>query len=67
VIDGDLVGFVQDLKHRPGGDIGMHASITVARSLLVAGVVDELRPVIAPAIAGRGRRLLDGVPANRSR
>ncbi len=65
VIDGDLIGFVQDLRQRSGGDIGVHASISVAQSLLAAGVVDELRLVIAPAIAGRGRRLLDGVPAHR--
>ena len=28
VIDGDLVGFLRDLKDRPGGDIGVHASIS---------------------------------------
>lgn len=44
-----------------------HVSLTisVAQSLLAAGVVDELRLVIAPNIAGRGRRLLDGLPAIR--
>ena len=40
----------------------MHASISVAQALLAAGVVDELRLVIAPTIAGSGRRLLDGLP-----
>ena len=61
-IDGGLVEFVRDLKDRPGGDIGVHASISVAQALLAAGVVDELRLVIAPRIAGSGRRLLDGLP-----
>lgn len=65
VIDGDLVEFVRELKNRPGGDIGVHASISVARTLLAAGVVDELRLVIAPVIAGSGRRLLDGLPPTR--
>ena len=65
VVDGDLVGFVRDLKHRPGGDIGVHASISVAQALLSAGVVDELRLVIAPTIAGSGRRVLDGLPVIR--
>lgn len=65
VIDGDLVDVVRDLRAQPGGDIGVHASISVARSLLAAGVVDELRLVIAPSIAGTGRRLLDGLPASR--
>jgi dihydrofolate reductase len=65
VIDGDLVEFVRYLKHRPGHDIGVHASISVARTLLAADVVDELRLVIAPVIVGRGRRLLDGLPSTR--
>jgi dihydrofolate reductase len=64
-VDGDLVEFVRDLRSRPGADIGVHASISVAQSLLAAGLVDELRLVIAPVIAGGGRRLLDGVPAAR--
>ena len=64
-IDGDLVEFVRDLKQRPGGEIGVHASISVAQALLAADVVDELRLVIAPTIAGHGRRLFDGLPAIR--
>ena len=66
VVDGGLVEFVRDLKNRAGGDIGVHASISVAQALLAAGVVDELRLVIAPTIAGRGRRLFDGVPGSGS-
>ena len=62
-IDGDLVEFVRDLKQQPGGDVGVHASISVAQALLAADVVDEFRLVIAPRIAGRGRRLLDGLPS----
>jgi dihydrofolate reductase len=62
-LDGDLVDVVEDLKQQPGGDIGVHASISVAQALLAADVVDELRLVIAPRIAGRGRRLLDGLPS----
>ena len=65
VIDGDLVEFVRELKNRPGGDIGVHASISVVQTLLAACVVDELRLAIAPVIAGSGRRLLDGLPSTR--
>ena len=65
VVDGDLVAFVRDLRTQEGGDIGVHASISVAQALLAAGVVDELRLVVAPAIVGSGRRLLDGVPSMR--
>ena len=62
-IDGRLVEFVRDLKQQRGGDVGVHASISVAQALLAADVVDELRLVIGPMIAGRGRRLLDGLPS----
>jgi dihydrofolate reductase len=65
VIDGELIDFVRRLRQRPGGDIGVHGSISVAQALLNAGLVDELRLVIGPMIAGRGRRLLDGAPALR--
>src|SRR5688500_103323 len=51
------------LKDGPGGDIGVHGSISVAQALLAGGLVDELRLVIAPSIAGAGRRLLDGLPS----
>ena len=63
VIDGGLVDFVRDLKEQDGGDVGVHASLSVAQALLAAGVVDELRLVIGPTIVGRGRRLLDGLPS----
>jgi dihydrofolate reductase len=64
-IKGGLIDFVRDLKDQPGADIGIHASISVLQALLAADVIDELRLVIAPAIASRGRRLLEGVPSVR--
>jgi len=63
VIDGDPVEFVRQLKTGQGGEIGVHASISLARSLLASGVVDELKLVIAPKVAGSGRRLLEGLPS----
>jgi dihydrofolate reductase len=63
VLEGGLVEFARDLKRQDGGDVGVHASISVAQALLAAGVVDELRLVIAPRIAGHGRRFLDGLPS----
>jgi dihydrofolate reductase len=62
-IDGDLVKFVQELKAADGGDIGVHASLSVAQALLAADVIDDVRLVVAPAIVGSGRRLFDGLPA----
>jgi RibD C-terminal domain len=46
VIDSGLVDFVRHLKNRAGGDIGLHGSISVTRTLLAADVVGELRLVI---------------------
>ena len=51
---------VADLKQAEGGDIGIHGSLTLARSLLAEGLVDDLRLVVAPSLAGRGKRLFDG-------
>lgn len=65
VIDGGLVDFVRHLKGQQGGDIGVHASISVTQTLLAADLVDELRLVIAPTIVGNGQRLFDGLPPIR--
>ena len=65
VIEGELADFVRDLKERPGGDIGVHASISIVQALIAAGLVDELRLVVGPMVAGGGRRLLDGVPSSK--
>lgn len=62
-IEGDLVEFVRDLKAQDGGTIGVHGSISVTQALLAAGLVDELRFVIAPRVVGEGKRLFDGVPS----
>ncbi|HET6744784.1 MAG TPA: dihydrofolate reductase family protein [Candidatus Limnocylindria bacterium] len=61
-IKGELVEFVRDLKQQPGGDIGVHGSISVAQALIAADLVDKIVLTIGPMIAGRGRRLLDGLP-----
>lgn len=45
------------LKAEPGRDIGVHASIALAQSLLRDRLVDEIRLVVAPTMAGHGRRL----------
>lgn len=56
VVDAPPVEYVAQLKQRDGGAIGVHGSITLAQTLLRAGVVDELRLVVAPTLAGHGRR-----------
>jgi dihydrofolate reductase len=59
VIDGDLPEFVADLKQGSGGDIGVHGSIALVQSLLEAGMIDELRLVVAPSLQIHGRKLFD--------
>jgi dihydrofolate reductase len=59
VVNDDAASFVRGLKAGEGGDIGVHGSIRLTRSLLAAGLIDELRLVVYPAIAGSGRKLFD--------
>lgn len=65
IIDTGLVEFVEGLKSQRGGDIGVHASISVVQALLAGHLIDELELVIAPTIAGHGRRLLETLPPTR--
>src|SRR5580692_2262314 len=58
-VHGDMIEFVSELKQRPGNDIGVGGSITLVQSLLEAGLVDELRLVVAPVIHMQGRKLFE--------
>ncbi len=64
IISGDLCAEITALKSQPGESIGVHGSISLVQSLLNAGLIDELRLTVIPAIVGKGRRLLsrDGQP-----
>jgi dihydrofolate reductase len=65
LVDSPAVDFVRDLKAQPGGTIGVHGSMTLVRTLLDAGLVNEIELVVFPIIVGRGRRLFtDGAPAH---
>jgi len=57
LVTDDVEGFVAELKQGDGGAIGIHGSIRLAQSMLSAGLVDELRLVIAPTTVGSGQRL----------
>jgi len=59
VATGTPADLVAELKAKPGGDIGVHGSIDLARSMLRAGLVDQLSLAIAPTLSGIGRRLFD--------
>lgn len=65
-VSAPAVDHVARLKQEEGGDIGIHGSIRLAQALWRAGLVDVLELVVAPRVAGRGRRLFeDGSPSER--
>ncbi|MGH3459476.1 dihydrofolate reductase family protein [Aeromicrobium sp.] len=59
VLSGDPVDEVQRLKDGDGGDIVLTGSITLAHAVLGAGLVDEIRLLVHPAVQGRGKALVD--------
>jgi dihydrofolate reductase len=65
ILSGDVPAQVAELKRRPGRELQIHGSARLSQSLLAAGLVDELRLVIAPVVVGNGRRLFPegGAPA----
>jgi dihydrofolate reductase len=60
-VSGPIEELIPALKSQPGGDIGVHGSISLAQSLLAAGLVDELRLVVGPAFGFTGRKLFASV------
>ena len=57
LLEGDAAEALRAIKAGPGGDIGISGSPTLVRSLLDAGVLDELRLLVHPIVVGHGKRL----------
>ena len=55
----DPAATVRELKEQSGKDIWLWGSLSLMRSLLAAGVVDEVRMLVCPASRGRGTRLFE--------
>lgn len=53
----DLEAEISKVKSKHTGEIQVHGSAQLARSLLGAGLVDKLNLVIAPVLLGAGKRL----------
>jgi dihydrofolate reductase len=58
----DAAAEVAALKRATGKDIIIQNSTRLARSLLAAGLVDELALIIAPVVLGKGRPLFADLP-----
>jgi dihydrofolate reductase len=62
VLAGDPVAQTTDLKSQTGKVIVLTGSISLAHTLIAAGLVDEYRLFVYPVVQGSGRRLFpDGV------
>lgn len=57
ILSGDVPTQVAALKQQPGRELHIHGSARLGASLLAAGLVDEVRLMIAPVVVGTGRHL----------
>ena len=64
LISGDIYGKLRELKEQPGKDISITGSISLARSLLREGLLDELNLLVHPIVVGSGKRLWEGDTGN---
>ena len=65
-LSGDAVSVVTDLRAQPGKDIALFGGGELFRSLLAAGLVDEVSVSVVPVLLGGGVPLLPS-PADRAR
>jgi dihydrofolate reductase len=55
----DPAATIQELKEQDGKDIWLWGSLTLMRSLLDAGLVDEVRMLVCPTTRGKGTRVFE--------
>lgn len=53
----DLIDEVSALRDQPGGDVYIYGSLSLVRTLLTAGLIDELVLMIEPITLGGGKTL----------
>ena len=55
----DPAATIRELKEQSGKDLWLWGSLTLMRSLLDAGVVDEVRMLVCPSSRGKGTHLFE--------
>jgi dihydrofolate reductase len=60
LIKGDVADELRRLKQQDGKNINISGSLTLIRSLLHDGLLDELRLQLFPVVVGSGARLFEG-------
>ncbi len=66
IVGTNLHDEILKLKQEPGKDI-LVGGVDIPSQLIKLGLVDEYRFVVAPIIAGEGRRLMEGVGLEKLR
>ncbi len=59
VLPDPVLDRVRELKDRPGGELQVHGSWQLVRSLHDAGLVDVYRLLVFPVVLGDGKRLFE--------
>lgn len=65
IISGDVVTKIKALKAEDGKNLGVTGSLTLVRSLLAGGLLDELHLMVHPVVRGSGGRWFEGLTGVR--